>query len=204
MRVDDICFGGGPTDSTYLDCSFDGARLSAGAPGAARFERCSFRNVRFDALFSEKLEFIDCVFSGKIKKGYFNGTVPVDAQAPLRRSTNEFRGNDFSAAELIDVGFRTGVDLSAQKLPQGPDYLYVPDASAALAEARKKLGTLSDSTVREQALMVIRLLELESQGGQRQLFVRTKTPLPRRLRDGAALVFSFLRSRSELRAQSGN
>lgn len=35
----------------------------------------------------------------------------------------QFFGNDFSQAEMIDCDFRYGIDLSRQKLPQGPGVL---------------------------------------------------------------------------------
>jgi hypothetical protein len=33
---------------------------------------------------------------------------------------------------LIDVSFRTGIDLSQQRLPSGPDYLYLPNAAETM------------------------------------------------------------------------
>jgi hypothetical protein len=34
-------------------------------------------------------------------------------------SANEFRGNDFTDARLVDVGFRCGIDTTAQRWPDG-------------------------------------------------------------------------------------
>ncbi len=120
------CFGGGLEDSLYVNCSFDRSTIWAMAAGNARFEACSFRDVEVFQFFAHSIEIIDCVFSGIVKQAYFNGTVPVEDAGALGRKTNEFRGNDFSGATFVDVAFRTGIDLSQQKLPEGwqnePDF----------------------------------------------------------------------------------
>lgn len=194
MRVSNMVFGGGPTDSIYLDCCFDGGRIVAASPGAARFERCSFRDVRFRELYSSKLEFVDCFFSGRIDKGYFNGAVPEDDRVELKRKLNAFRGNDFSAAELKDVDFRGGIDLSMQRLPQGPDYLVLaPDAAPAVAGVRSTVECLLDLELRAEALAVVQTLELTIRSGQRQLFIRTRGATTRSVRRGAELVYGLLR-----------
>jgi uncharacterized protein YjbI with pentapeptide repeats len=115
----DVCFGGGLEDSRYLGCSFDRVTIRAVAPGNARFESCSFRNVEIIELFGRCIEMVDCEVSGIVRKAFFNGTVPPDIAPDLRRNTNAFEGNDFSNATLIDVDFRTGIDLSKQKFPVG-------------------------------------------------------------------------------------
>ena len=49
-----------------------------------------------------------------------------------RPSRNEIEDNDFSRAKLIDVAFRTGVDLTKQRLPSGPECTYLDVAASAL------------------------------------------------------------------------
>jgi uncharacterized protein YjbI with pentapeptide repeats len=111
------CFGGGYADSAYEDCTFDGSTIHAIAPGFAKFQRCSFRDVDMHEFFALGIEMVDCVLSGTFRKGFFNGTVPLDSQKRLGRTLNEFVGNDFANMRLIDVDFRTGIDLNAQLLP---------------------------------------------------------------------------------------
>ncbi|GAC1339451.1 MAG: hypothetical protein NVSMB23_08480 [Myxococcales bacterium] len=193
MHIEDANFGAGRSDSEYVDCSFDGSRIRAEVAGSARFVRCSFRDVVIRNLLCHRVEFVECVFSGKLHVGYFNGTVPEDNQAWLGRSTNEFRDNDFSQMELIDVAFRTGIDLSKQKLPTDPMYLYVPDAVAAVANARKQVIEWKDLKRRQEAMKVIRFLELELEGGQQQLFMRPKGLMPRKWREVSEEIFSLLR-----------
>ena len=114
-----VCFGGGLEDSRYVNCSFDRATIRATAPGNARFESCSFRNVDIIELFGFRIEMVDCHVSGIVRKAFFNGTVPPDIAPDLGRTFNAFEGNDFSNATLVDVVFRTGIDLSKQKMPIG-------------------------------------------------------------------------------------
>ena len=46
----------------------------------------------------------------------------------------EFAGNDFRDANLVDVGFRLGVDLTKQKLPTGDQYFYIDQVSGFLED----------------------------------------------------------------------
>jgi hypothetical protein len=107
-----------------------------GPGGLSRFVRCSFRNVNIRNWLCFAVELIDCTFSGKLQQAVFNGTPLAQKRALLGRDRNEFHGNDFSAADLIDVGFRTGIDLTRQRLPSGPEYLYLPNAREAVGRAR--------------------------------------------------------------------
>jgi uncharacterized protein YjbI with pentapeptide repeats len=113
------CFGGGLEDSYYTNCTFDRSYIRARAPGNARFESCSFLNVEIVELFGHSIEMINCRFSGVIRKAFFNGEVLAHTAADLGRASNEFEGNDFSKAQLVDVSFRTGIDLCRQRLPTG-------------------------------------------------------------------------------------
>ena len=115
----DACFGGGREDCIYIKCSFDRSTIRAVAAGNARFVSCSFRDVEILEFFAFRVEMIDCVFSGIIRKAIFNGAVPDDMAGHLRRSKNQFERNDFSNARLDDVAFRTGIDLKHQKWPSG-------------------------------------------------------------------------------------
>ncbi|MEO8061135.1 MAG: hypothetical protein ABI821_00155 [Pseudomonadota bacterium] len=118
----------GKETSYYIDCIFDGTRFRHLSMGQARFERCSFLDVRIGNLFCHSTELVDCKFSGVMRGGAIYGrVVGIDAEFTTRR-VNEIRGNDFSAMKLSDVSFRQGVDLSLQKLPVGDGYLHLPDA----------------------------------------------------------------------------
>jgi hypothetical protein len=132
---------------------------------------------------------IDCTFSGRLKAAIFNGMVPEDERAMIGRVSNEFRGNDFSALDLIDVTFRTGIDLSKQILPSGEDYLYLPHAASAVSRAKAGVADWSDETMRRAATPIFQGLEYELLGGQQQLLLRLSdfhatSGLPREAVDG--------------------
>ncbi len=113
------CFGGGLEDSSYTNCSFDRSTIHATAPGIARFISCSFLDVEIVEFLGHAIEMIDCKFSGVMRGVFFNGEVHPLVYPGLARKRNRFEGNDFSAARFGDVCFRTGIDLSRQKLPAG-------------------------------------------------------------------------------------
>jgi hypothetical protein len=136
MRVGNWVTGSGEKPSVYVDCVFDRSRIRFNPGGLARFERCSFRDVELRDWMSFETELIDCVFTGKMRRSFFNGRAGSAATPGLDRDQNEFRGNDFSGMEFTDVGFRTGVDLRLQRLPVGPQYVYLKDAGPALDRAR--------------------------------------------------------------------
>lgn len=172
MRVDDFSFGAGMAVSEYLDCTFDGSHLIHGG-GYARFVRCSFRNVQLRDWFCFEAEFVDCVFTGRLRKCIFNGTVPEEHRSWVGRERNEFRGNDFSGAEFVDVSFRTGIDLDLQRLLSGPDYLYVPDAAAAIERAKRGLADWKPDTEHQRlALVIVGVYAEDVNDGQQQLFLR--------------------------------
>lgn len=204
-RFDGFCmlktyasFGAGTEQSEYIDCTFDGAKMYISPGGRERFVRCSFRNVDIREWLCTTTELIDCTFSGRLRKAIFHGTVPEKDGALLGRKRNEFHGNDFSGMDLINVDFRKGIDLTQQRLPSGPQYLYLPDAAASLARARSELVNWEGSpeACRVALQMVDNWLEDEVlKDGQQQLFLRPEnyygySALPREAIDK---VFSLLR-----------
>jgi len=195
-RIDCAQLGAGREMSEFIDCIFDGAHMNMGG-GFSRFVRCSFRDVDLRG-WRSRVELIDCTFSGRLRQAIFSGTVLEKDQALLGRERNEFHGNDFSAMDLIEVEFRKGIDLTQQRLPSGPQYLYLPDAAASLARTRSELVNWEGSPdARRVALRIVDnwLEEEVIKGGQRQLFLRPEnyygySALPREAIDK---VFSLLR-----------
>lgn len=149
-----------------------GRRMDMGPGGFSRFVRCSFHNVTIRNWICLSVEMIDCTFSGRLDTAVFNGTVPEDKRGIIGRASNEFHGNDFSAMNLVDVAFRTGIDLTKQVLPSGEDYLYLPQAAAAVARARSEVVSRDDQEMRRAATTIIQGLEYELSGGQNQLLLR--------------------------------
>ncbi len=172
MTIKNASFGAGVEVTEYVDCNFDGSKISVSVVGRTRFVRCSFRNVIIRDLRCFTAEFVDCVFSGKLRVGFFNGAVPEEDRVTLGRQRNEFRGNDFSNMELIDVAFRTGIDLTQQKLPSGPQYLYIADGVRAIRDARAEIISWRDHPLRQATLALLSVLEDQVADGQEQLFLR--------------------------------
>lgn len=197
-RIDDAQFGSGREMSEYIDCQFDGMHFSHGG-GAARFVRCSFRNVELRNWIFNRAELIDCTFTGRLRKAIFSGAVPQQFRADVGRERNEFRGNDFSGMELIDVTFRSGIDLTQQKLPSGSQYIYLPDAGKIVDEALSYAATWPESKDQKTAMGILNTLADEVKAGQKQLWLRPDdwfglNSLPR---DGVEKAFALLRGKLE-------
>jgi hypothetical protein len=176
-RFDKVCiesasFGSGRETSEYIECTFDGAHLDMAAGGNARFIRCSFRDILIRDWFCFAVELVDCTFSGQMRKCVFNGAVPRNKRSFLGRDRNEFHGNDFSTLDMFDVMFRTGIDLTQQRLPSAPCYLYLPDAVEALERSRAVVVGWKNPQLRRPALVILNGLLQNVREGQRQLFLR--------------------------------
>jgi hypothetical protein len=170
-EISDAQFGSGQDQSEFYDCDFDGAKLIRGG-GFYRMVRCSFKNADLRKWTCYEAEFIDCIFTGRLTACIFNGAVPEKDRSWVGRERNEFRGNDFSGAELIDVSFRSGIDLTQQRLPTGEDYLYLPDAATAIASAQAAVAEWYDEGLRKDGLKLLEVTALGLRGGQRQLLLR--------------------------------
>lgn len=195
MRSRSVSFGGGTKPSRYVQCKFDGSKLINLSVGLARFEQCSFLNVDIEGLFTHAAEFVDCTFSGKLRRSVFFGRVcgvyekDVDG---LKRAINEFRGNDFSSMQFIDVDFRAGVDLTLQRLPSGDNYLYLENAEEKLSNLREKYVLQPASERRREVFDFLQSVEEEVRNGQRDLFL-CKDSLPPMSRGTIDAIWEDLR-----------
>lgn len=173
MRIGDASFGSGQEVSEYVECTFDGLHFDHGG-GHARFVRCSFRDVYIHEWQAQSTELIDCVFSGRIDWAVFCGRIPIEeTRRQLHRERNEFHGNDFSHAQLTEPDFRGGIDLTRQRLPSGPEYLYVADASSTITRLRSAIERWNSSPgVRRAALIIADTLTRIVTEGQQQLLLR--------------------------------
>ncbi len=128
--------------SVFRDSRFDGADLRHARLGQSRFERCTFDDARLEDCETEAAEFIGCRFAGPLAGVTFYGA-PSSAAAkrfdPPRRR-NEFRGNDFRDAELLDVAFVAGIDMDVQRFPDDEMHVRVEDFQRRLAKARAEVN----------------------------------------------------------------
>ena len=73
---------------------------------------------------------------------------------------NEFRGNDFREADLIDVAFRAGIDLDAQLLPPaGETYVRLRDLNGRVHKARREVKRWPDEQHPREALRMLEVVE---------------------------------------------
>jgi len=172
---------GAPGRAFFRDCLFDRADLRKAAPGNGRFERCSFDHARLDGWNSWSAEFVDCRFAGPLRKVEFRGISPYEAAAQRRTATsndvsssdrggNEFRGNDFREADLDHVEFLDRIDLDAQRLPGGPDYLRVdvrPETIDRVVAAAERSLALEQ---REKFLLLVQRWLRPRHAGQPEVF----------------------------------
>jgi len=192
LKANNVTLGAGQEVSVYTDCAFSGLKARHMAGGFVRFERCAFTGVDIRDWRCFTVEMIDCTFTGRLRGGFFNGTVPAEYRQLLGRDRNEFHSNDFSQAVFGDVDFRTGIDLTRQRLPTGEKYLYLPDAPAAIAAARSAIAEWADEELAQQASFFLSMLDRDVRGGQQQLFV-SETRLRYAPKPGKQRVVELLR-----------
>ncbi|MGO1070757.1 hypothetical protein [Lysobacter sp. CA199] len=177
IRSRQACLGSGPDMSYFENCVFDRCDLKLTVAGNARLTRCRFVDSVLRNVIAPNLELIECVFDNTtISTAVFHGRVLIDDVRSLGRSTNEFRRNDFSTATLRDVGFNTGICVTAQTLPQGGDYLYIADTTAAVAWL-KKAAISSDPKSAEEQKGLLSLMSYYVSTGQKDQLMTGSFPM---------------------------
>jgi uncharacterized protein YjbI with pentapeptide repeats len=173
VHAKSVNLGGGLFQSTYTDCIFEDCDFVFGAVGNARFSRCRFNRCRLSHIFGTRLEMLDCSFpETRIEQAVFHGASLASVPGEVKRERNEFSGNDFSAADLVDVSFRGGIDLTKQALPTGRDYIFVADMGRASIVAQEISELNPGSSDAKRAQLIQRMLEFLSSSGQRQTLLR--------------------------------
>jgi len=165
----------------FRECRFDGADMRAIDPGTSRFERCSFEGTDIDGWTTATAEFIDCGFSGRLQHVRFYGTAWGAAANELepKRTENDFSGNDFRGAEMIDVAFLMGIDIGKQRWPEGDEYVRLDRIHQRLTRGRSELLMLKNIDERRDALEMIQTLSF--------LYMRQNEVVARRVDpDGSA------------------
>jgi hypothetical protein len=173
VSVDHAELAGGADRSEYTDCVFDGARLGQINAGVARFIRCSFQGVRLRNWQWGAVDLIDCTFSGVLRSSLISGRVPDGYRRAAGRDSTIIRGNDFRALAMPGVEFVGGVDLSRQRMPRSPGYLYLRDAASALSVAEDALAGCP-AELRDGVGLRLRRIGHLLDGGQRQVWITSK------------------------------
>ena len=176
-RFQNIFMGSGGVFSEYVECSFEKMSVSFMMTGRARFVRCSFRGARIKGWNSEIMDLVDCDFEGALLKDpvFWGAPSARDLKdSPGLRRRNEFRGNDFSGAQMPGAAFRSGIDLDAQKLPVDERFVLVRGAPAALERGRELVaswGSGERGSSVDNATGFLDGLERESNSGQEDVFL---------------------------------
>jgi hypothetical protein len=164
--------------STFVGCRFERSDLRAMfLLNSTRFERCAFVNARIVGWKSYCAEFVDCTFEGKIVRSRFCGrpSGPYSCARTAGRERNEFRGNDFSRAELIDTEFTYGIDIDAQRWPDHPVYVRFERWMERVHRARAVIARWPDDRERERALEILDILHGLGMEEQAVAFMRRDT-----------------------------
>ena len=176
IRVQRASWGGNLV--LFENCVFDGARIRFIPAAEAEFRNCSFRDVILSHWQPSRIALVGCTFTGRLRRCAFNGRGGIEPDAPA----NTILNNDFSGAEFIDAEFRWGVDLTRQRLPEGLDVFYTPDAAATITAAQNRLDQITDTKLHKDMENKLKILARYPRLGQEQLFVTkgtfTKTDWP--------------------------
>ena len=146
-------------------------------PEGTRFEKCSFDDARLDGWTPVRAEFVECRFAGKVVSVTFSGRPagPGSTRIDPVRSKNDFRGNDFRDAQLIDTVFVFGIDLEQQRWPIGDDYVRLDKFLRRLERARADVLTWDAGEARTEALAMLQALAQRWQD-QREIIVLRVSP----------------------------
>jgi hypothetical protein len=162
--------------SVFRNCNFDGVDMRGARLGQSRFERCTFDDARLEDVHVETAEFIDCRFAGPLDGVTFRGApsaAEVKGLDPPRRH-NEFHGNDFRDAELLDVAFVAGIEMARQRFPDDDLHVRVEGFHRRLAKARAEIKQWYE---RERAPALVMLATLEARWRDQDVVVaRRWTP----------------------------
>src|SRR5262249_11839771 len=139
--------------------------------GSARFERCSFRDVRLRKWLSFSSEFIDCVFAGDIREAAFLGRSPLRSKG---RQQNDFRGNDFSGVRFGSVEFRGGIDLDLQRLPMNDGQVILNRRSERITIVLAEIDAWVNQVDGRSAGQYLRRFAGSRYEGQEQIYIQNQ------------------------------
>ncbi|MBU6423636.1 MAG: pentapeptide repeat-containing protein [Chloroflexota bacterium] len=146
--------------NVFRDCRFDGVDLRGVDPRASRFEGCVFDRADMSGWNATTAEFVDCRFGGRTAHIRFYGRPwgPGASELDPKRTLNDFHGNDFSAAELVDVTFVMGIDIAKQRWPESPEYVRLDRIHQRLTRGRAEILRWKDLERRSEALQMLQSL----------------------------------------------
>ncbi|MDD1063322.1 pentapeptide repeat-containing protein [Streptomyces cocklensis] len=120
--------------SLYEDVDFSRAMLYGASCVDASFKRCVFSGVKMGAMSFRGSDFLDCSFSGALRRVVFSDDSLTGRVLPGPVMQNV----DFSDAVLRDVEFR-GIDLNGVSLPEGDPHIVVKHYRCVLGRILDRL-----------------------------------------------------------------
>ena len=110
--------------SKYHRCLFVGANFTKTAFIRVEFDDCEFIDCKLKGVDFNASSFVRCSFIGVLEEVWFRGgyALPSDVREFGTARRNEMLNVSFEMAELRDVTFSNGCDLTSVKLPESGDY----------------------------------------------------------------------------------
>jgi len=108
---------------------------------------------------------LNATFAGKVVSAKFFGRPEGLTEFPqhLKRQSNEFRGNDFREADLIDTSFIHGINVDEQQWPPGDAYIKLDRVHERIQKARASVSRWQDSKAREEAWAMLEIYDRETE-----------------------------------------
>ncbi len=106
--------------SIFYDCTFDRCKLMEVSGFRAKFVRCRFERCKWGGVDWKACRFSDCDFIGRVEDSWFRGRFGTkhEERSYGKATGSPILGVDWSLAELRNVFFSHGVDLSTVVLPK--------------------------------------------------------------------------------------
>jgi uncharacterized protein YjbI with pentapeptide repeats len=150
--------------NVFRDCRFNEADMRRVRPDLARFEHCTFDDANLDGWRSESAEFVGCRFAGSVGRVTFFGRPGRESRKRVGRKRNEFAGNDFRDVDLDGITFARGIDLGAQRLPEGDDVIRLDRFAQRIAFARVEVVEWDARDGRKAGLVMLNALAARYRG----------------------------------------
>jgi uncharacterized protein YjbI with pentapeptide repeats len=167
-------FGTMPKPTLFKRCSFVTSDLLQSHLINARFEECDFSGARIEEWTSSIAEFVECRFEGTLERCIFWGRPhgPLGDALRPKRVRNEFRGNDFSHADLRDCSFRGGIDIREQRWPTSSEYVRLTHFRERIAAAVRAVAAWAPGPERREAEVMLTVLAIDAEPEQEEGFLR--------------------------------
>ena len=142
--------------SKFNSCELTKVNFSGTSFIRPEFDNCVFSNSKLNGIDFNGSSFNECIFSGELKNVWFRGGFPSDFYIKEfgQPRKNEMINVSFKDANLYDVHFSNGCDLSSVKLPANNNYCINKSWNDSLNELKLKSKEWSSVEQRKVELYV--------------------------------------------------